>query len=120
MFLPTNQRLCLSTSIILVDPAERVPVVDRLFESKLIPGPEETTEPELNVRFPTLSVLATVVTPSIDVAPATDKVEPINVSASILAVVTMFPLVEISVVPCRNSSVCISYTVCNSCFTCFK
>ena len=85
--------------VIFVDPAERVPVVDRLFELKLIPGPEETTEPELNVRFPTLSVLATVVTPSIDVAPATDKVEPINVSASILAVVTMFPLVEILVVP---------------------
>ena len=98
--VPTDKSELIPTlPVILVDPAAKVPVVDRLLESKLIPGPEETTEPELNVRLPTFNVLATVATPSIDVAPATDNVAPINLSASRSPVVVILPSVVILVVP---------------------
>ena len=98
--VPTDKSAVTPASpVIVVFPTSSVPVVVRLLASKLIPVPEDTIEPELNVRLPTFNVLATVATPSIDVAPATDNVAPINISASTFPFVVMLPSVVIFVVP---------------------
>ena len=74
-------------------------MVESLLLPKLIAGPEETTEPEPNVRFPTLRVLATVATPSIVAVPLIDNLLLINLTASTSLVVVILPPVEMLVVP---------------------
>ena len=98
--IPTDKSAVIPASpVIVVSPTDKVPVVESLLLPKLIAGPEETTEPEPNVRFPTLRVLATVATPSIFAVPLIDNLLLINLTASTSVVVVILPPVEMSVVP---------------------